>query len=72
MAKTNREIPNALMLIMNDLSRRDMRIGQMFDNLFCYIRSKGTDPFYVENDKLVEWFLEYLNESGINPFRPDE
>ena len=68
----SRNIPNVLLSIMHHLSEKDMRIGQMFDNVFCYIRSKGKDPFYVENGELISFFLEYLNESGINPFRPDE
>jgi len=66
--KPNREIPKALLMIMTNLSRRDMRVGQMFSNLFDLIRSQGKNPFYVENDELLKLFFEYINRSGMNPF----
>jgi len=70
--KPSREIPTSLTFIMNDLSRKDMRVGQMFSNLFYFIRSKGKDPFYVENEEMVGLFLESLADSGYNPFRPGQ
>lgn len=71
MPKSSREIPVAITQIMDMLARRNMRVGQMFENLFDYMRSMGTDPFYVENDKLVKWFYDYLHSVGINPFDKD-
>lgn len=33
----------------------DLRVGQLFDNLFAKIREDGKDPFYIENDELAEY-----------------
>ena len=41
----------------------DMRVGQMFDNLRGYIRSRyGEDIYYVENGKLIKYLDEFAEE----------
>ena len=38
----------------------ELRIGQLMDNFSCWLRDKGIDIFYVDNDRFVELMQEYL------------
>ena len=38
----------------------ELRIGQLMDNFSCWLRDKGIDIFYVDNDRFVELIQEYL------------
>ena len=66
--KPSRSIPHSLVQVMDILAAHDLRVGQMYDNVFSQIRSDGKDPFYVENDELEKYFWDYLTQNGINPF----
>jgi hypothetical protein len=66
--KLNRTIPHSFVQVMDTLAAHDLRIGQMYDNIFAQIRSDGKDPFYIENDELEKYFWDYLTKMGINPF----
>ena len=37
----------------------DWRFGQLVSNVFCAI---GFDPFYVEEDQMMECFKKYFNK----------
>lgn len=41
---------------MND---NDLRIGQIMSNLFDEISKDGTDPFYVSDEKFLEYLQKY-------------
>ncbi len=41
----------------------DMRVGQLFDNLRGYVRSRyGEDIYYVENGKFIKYLEEFAEE----------
>ena len=66
--KLSRAIPHSLVQVMDILAAHDLRVGQMYDNVFIQIRSDGKDPFYIENNELEKYFWDYLTKMGINPF----
>lgn len=60
--------PNRINLFCNDLAiywRKyfpDMRFGQLMCNFFGWVASengKHRDPFYPEEEKMIEYFKEY-------------
>ena len=66
--KPSRAIPHSFVQVMDILANHDVRVGQMYDNVFSQIRSEGKDPFYIENGELEKYFWDYLTKMGINPF----
>ena len=52
----NRNIPDRFFELMQTLAKKDLRIGQMFDNVFKKIEYDGKDPYYLENDELLTYF----------------
>jgi hypothetical protein len=66
--KPNREISKSFHQAMDLLAKKDIRLGQMFDNVFAMVRAKGKDPFYIENDELEKFFWKEMMNAGINPF----
>jgi len=58
--KTNRAIDPAIFQSMKLIAKKDLRVGQMFDNVFAQIREDGRDPFYIENDIMLIYLLDYL------------
>jgi len=45
--------------ILREMNSNGLRIGQIMSNLFYNISKDGTDPFYIEDDKLLEQLKEY-------------
>lgn len=40
---------------------QDWRFGQLMMNFFSWIQDKtGADPFYIEDDKMMEYFKEFM------------
>lgn len=35
------------------------RVGQLFDNIFLMIREQGKDPFYIEDDGMLQYLQKY-------------
>lgn len=61
--------PNRLFNFYNELTRvhmlyyPDWRFGQFMVNFFYWIEeSKERDPFYIEEDKMIEYLREYAGE----------
>lgn len=60
--------PNRLPPLYRELQRihmkhPDLRFGQLFSNFNCWlIYEKHIDPFYIEDDKLLKLFKEYMKE----------
>lgn len=48
------------LLCMHSIYYPDMRMCQFLDNFFSFLRKKGLDPFFVEDDE--EKFKDYVNE----------
>lgn len=48
--------------ILKEMNDNDLRIGQIMSNLFYEISKDGTDPFYVEDKKLLEKLEIYKNQ----------
>lgn len=48
------------LLCMHSIYYPDMRVCQFLDNFFSFLRKKGLDPFFVEDDE--EKFKDYVNE----------
>ena len=40
----------------------DWRFGQLCSNFFCWLNARGIDPFFPEEDKMIELFQSYLKE----------
>lgn len=38
----------------------DLRFGQLVESLFLYIRSKGKDPFYLEEAEMQNYIKEFF------------
>lgn len=44
----------------------DWRFGQLLFNIFVQIKSEGKDPFYVEDDAMIKYIEEYIeNYTGV-------
>ncbi len=54
-----REIPEKLFALMKQASAKGLRMGQLFGNLFDEIG----DPFYMENNELVDALELYLTKT---------
>ena len=39
----------------------DWRFGQLIANCFLSMKSDGLEPFYLEDDEMIEYVEEYLN-----------
>lgn len=48
------------LLCMHSIYYPNMRVCQFLDNFFSFLRNKGLDPFFVEDDE--EKFKDYVNE----------
>lgn len=68
--------PNRINLFCNDLAlywRKyfpDMRFGQLMCNFFGWVASetgKRRDPFYPEEEKMIEYFKEYCEMMTRKP-----
>lgn len=68
MLPANRQIPFTFIKVMTILASNDLRVGQMFDNIFAEIRNDGKDPFYIENKDLEDYFWKYMSDHNIKPF----
>jgi hypothetical protein len=62
MKKLDRTIPTDFIEKMNELAKKDLRIGQMFEIIFAIIKSEGKDPFYVENAEMLIYFDNYCKK----------
>lgn len=58
---SDRKVSRSFHQILDLLAEKDLRIGQVFDNIFAHIREEGSDPFYIENDYLENYLWEYLD-----------
>jgi len=46
--------------LIQKMNNNGLRIGQIMSNLFDQMAAAdGTDPFYVEDEKLLKYFEEY-------------
>lgn len=44
----------------------DMRFGQLMSCFFGWlVTEKGKDPFFPEEDKMIEYFREYANKNSM-------
>lgn len=44
----------------------DWRFGQLCCNFFGWlVHEKDTDPFFPEEDKMIEYFREYANKNSM-------
>ena len=59
----SRKVPQSFYQLLEFFAREDNRIGQMMSNLFDFIKSKGKDPFYMENHQLMTMWLQYIHET---------
>ena len=48
-----------IMKLVRSMNNNDLRMGQIMSNLFDEIAKDGTDPFYVEDDKFLEYLEKY-------------
>ena len=58
----NIKLVKEILSVMYKLSRKDLRIGQMMYIVFDRLKSKGTDPFYVENIGIKRELKKLLEE----------
>lgn len=40
----------------------DWRFCQLISNIFGQIRSEGKDPFFIEDDSMVEYIEQYIEK----------
>ena len=65
----DRKIDPRVYEIMELLASKDLRIGQMFDNIFATIRDRHSlDPFYMENEQFLACMDEYLSMANNGLF----
>lgn len=44
----------------------DLRFGQLLFNIFIQIKNEGKDSFYVEDDSMIEYIEQYIeNHTGV-------
>ena len=44
----------------------DLRFGQLLFNIFVQIKNEGKDPFYLEDDSMIERIEQYIeNHTGV-------
>lgn len=44
----------------------DWRFGQLIMNIFGQMKSEGKDPFYLEDDSMIEYIEKYIeNHTGV-------
>lgn len=48
-----------ILKLVRNMNNNDLRIGQIMSNLFDIIAKDGTDPFYVDDNKLLEYLEKY-------------
>lgn len=47
----------------------DWRFGQLMCNCLGELQSQGRDPFFPEDDKMIEWIEYYCGKSENNPYK---
>lgn len=63
--------PNRLLRLYPDLALYhkkyfpDWRFGQFVENLFSWIKENGRDPFYIEDDNMIDWVRSYIESCGM-------
>ena len=40
----------------------DWRFGQLLSNIFGNLNSNGKDPFYFEDDSMIEYIEQYIEK----------
>ena len=51
-------------LYMHSIYYPDMRVCQFLDNFFSFLRNKGLDPFFVEDDEKLKIYInEFVGRS---------
>jgi hypothetical protein len=44
----------------------DWRFGQLLSNVFDHMKADGKDPFYLEDDSMIEYIEQYIEKyTGI-------
>lgn len=43
----------------------DMRFGQVVEVVFDKIRKSGFDPFYIEEDEMINWIHRTLDDREV-------
>lgn len=44
----------------------DLRFGQLLFNIFVQIKNEGKDPFYLEDDSMIQRIEQYIeNHTGV-------
>ena len=52
------------LLCMHSIYYPDMRVCQFLDNFFSFLRNKGLDPFFVEDDEKLKIYInEFVGRS---------
>lgn len=42
----------------------DWRVGQFWMNFFGYVHERGRDPFFPEEDEMLEWLRKFVGKVG--------
>lgn len=42
--------------------RPDWRFGQLIMNIFGQMKSEGTDPFFPEDESMIEYIEQYIEK----------
>ena len=50
-----RNVPKDFVAMIYKASAKDMRIGQVMSNAFSLAKDNGEDPFYLENEEMMEY-----------------
>lgn len=53
------DVQGKIIKIIRTLNDNGLRIGQIISNVFDEIAKDGTDPFYVDDTKFLEFLEKY-------------
>ena len=61
--------PNRIYKFCNELATiwhdncPDWRFGQLMSNVLCSMAAEGRDPFFPEEDEMIEYFKKYFEQN---------
>lgn len=47
----------------------DWRFGQLMMNVLGAMQASGKDPFFPEEDEMLQFFKDYFNTPGNTPYK---
>lgn len=47
----------------------DLRFGQLLSNIFVHTNGEGKDPFYLEDDSMIEQIEHYIETYAVIAIR---